>query len=235
MLEYSSQNLKNFFIKNKIIMMKQFIFLYLIITIFVGGENMERINLPQIDFKGNLSVEEALKKRRSVRSYKQIPLTIKELSQILWATDGKTAEWGGRTAPSAGATYPLEIYAVVGNVEGLKPGLYHYEIDTHSLKLLKEGDLRVELSKAALNQSSVRTAPVVIVISGVFERTTDRYGKRGERYVYMEVGHCGQNIHLQAEALGLGTVMIGAFDDERVKKVLGIKEDVFYLCPVGKK
>jgi SagB-type dehydrogenase family enzyme len=210
------------------------LFMFFILGI-IGGENMERINLPRPDFKGNLSVEEALKKRRSIRSYKPVPLTIKELSQILWATDGKTAEWGGRTAPSAGATYPLEIYAVVGNVEGLKPGLYYYEIDTHSLKLLKEGDLRVGLSKAALNQSSVRTAPVVIVITGIFERTTDRYGKRGERYVYMEVGHCGQNIHLQAEALGLGTVMIGAFDDEGVKKVLGIKENVFYLCPVGKK
>jgi SagB-type dehydrogenase family enzyme len=215
--------------------MRGFLLLMFFILGIVGGENMERINLPSPDFKGNLSVEEVLKKRRSVRSYKQVPLTIKEFSQILWATDGKTADWGGRTAPSAGATYPLEIYAVVGNVVGLKPGLYYYEIDTHSLKLLKEGDLRVELSKAALNQSSVRTAPVVIVISGIFERTTDRYGKRGERYVYMEVGHCGQNIHLQAEALGLGTVMIGAFDDESVKKVLGIKENVFYLCPVGKK
>jgi nitroreductase len=163
--------------------MREFLLFLFFILGIIGGENMERINLPRPDFKGNLSVEEALKKRRSVRSYKQVPLTIKEFSQILWATDGKTAEWGGRTAPSAGATYPLEIYAVVGNVEGLKPGLYYYEIDTHSLKLLKEGDLRVELSKAALNQSSVRTAPVVIVISGIFERTTDRYGKRGERYV----------------------------------------------------
>jgi len=215
-------------------MRKIFFFIFLTLN-FIGGENMERINLPSPDFKGKVSVEEALKIRRSVRSYKSVPLTIKELSQILWATDGKTADWGGRTAPSAGATYPLEIYVVIGNVEGLKPGLYYYEIDTHSLKLIKEGDLRAELSKAALNQSSVRTAPIVIVISGIFERTTSRYGKRGERYVYMEVGHCGQNVHLQAEALGLGTVMIGAFDDERVKRVLGIKEDVFYLCPVGKK
>ncbi|MGB9678038.1 MAG: SagB/ThcOx family dehydrogenase [Candidatus Ratteibacteria bacterium] len=196
---------------------------------------MEEIKLPFPDFKGKMSVEEALKSRRSVRSYRQLPLTLKELSQILWATDGKTAEWGGRTAPSAGATYPLEIYVVVGNVEGLKPGLYHYEIDSHSLTMVKEGDLRVELSKAALNQLSIRIAPITIIISGIFERTTKRYGKRGERYVYMEVGHCGQNIHLQAESLGLGTVMIGAFEDDKVKNVLGIKENVFYLCPVGKK
>ncbi|MFN4226940.1 MAG: SagB/ThcOx family dehydrogenase [Candidatus Ratteibacteria bacterium] len=196
---------------------------------------MEKIKLPPPNLKGEVSVEEALKKRRSIRNYKELPLTLKELSQILWATDGKTADWGGRTAPSAGATYPLEIYVVVGNVENIKSGLYYYDIDTHSLQLIKEGDLRIELSKAALNQSSVRTAPVVIIIAGVFQRTTGRYGKRGERYVFMEVGHCGQNIHLQAEALGLGTVMIGAFEDEKVKKVLGIKEDVFYLCPVGKK
>lgn len=208
---------------------------FLIFSIFLKGEEMERIKLPTPSFKGNFSVEEALKSRRSVRSYKQEKLSLKELSQILWATDGKTAEWGGRTAPSAGATYPLEIYVVVGNVEGLKQGLYYYDIDSHSLEIIKEGDLRVQLSNAALGQSSVRNAPVVIVIAGIFERTTSRYGKRGERYVYMEVGHCGQNLHLQAESLGLGTVMIGAFDDEKVKKVLGIKEDVFYLCPVGKK
>lgn len=215
--------------------MKILLVLYLIISIIVRGENMEKIKLPVPDFKGELSVEETLKKRRSIRSYKQAPLTLKELSQILWATDGKTTDWGGRTAPSAGATYPLEIYVVVGNVEGLKSGLYYYEIDNHSLKLIKEGDLRKELSNAALNQTSVKTAPIIIIISGIFERTTARYGKRGERYVFMEVGHCGQNIHLQAESLGLGTVMIGAFEDEKVKKVLGIKEDVFYLCPVGRK
>ncbi|MCM8818387.1 MAG: SagB/ThcOx family dehydrogenase [Candidatus Omnitrophica bacterium] len=196
---------------------------------------MEQINLPKPDFKGKISVEEALKTRRSIRTYKAAPLTLKELSQILWACDGKTADWGGRTAPSAGATYPLEIYVVVGNVEGIKPGLYHYEVDTHSLTLIKEGDLRAQLSNAALNQTSIKNAAFVIVISGIFERTTARYGKRGERYVFMEVGHCGQNIHLQAESLGLGTVMIGAFEDEKVKRVLGIKEDVFYLCPVGKK
>ncbi|MCM8772129.1 MAG: SagB/ThcOx family dehydrogenase [Candidatus Omnitrophica bacterium] len=217
--------------------MKKFIifFSYFLNLILFGGEKMEVINLPPPSFKGKISVEEALKTRRSIRSYKNSPLNLKELSQILWASDGKTVDWGGRTAPSAGATYPLEIYVVVGNVEGLKPGLYYYDIDNHSLKLVKEGDLRNQLSISALGQSSVRNAPIVIVIAGVFERTTSRYGKRGERYVFMEVGHVGQNIHLQAESLGLGTVMIGAFEDEKVKKVLGINEDVFYLCPVGRK
>ncbi len=196
---------------------------------------MGKIKLPSPELKSGVSVEEALKKRRSVRNYKKLPLTLKELSQLLWATDGKTSDWGGRTAPSAGATYPLEIYVVIGNVETLKAGIYHYDIDNHSIEIIKEGDLRTELSRAALNQTSIKNAAIVIVISGDFKRTTSRYGKRGERYVFVEAGHCGQNIHLQCEALGSGTVMIGAFDDEKVKKILGIKEDVFYLCPVGKK
>jgi len=215
--------------------MGKILFSLLIFSFVVMGGNMEKIKLPVPDFKSEVSVEEALKKRRSVRNYKKLPLTLKELSQLLWATDGKTSDWGGRTAPSAGATYPLEIYVVVGNVENLKAGIYHYDINNHSIEIIKEGDLRSELSRAALNQTSIKNAAIVIIISGDFKRTKSRYGKRGERYVFMEVGHCGQNIHLQCEALGLGTVMIGAFDDEKVKKVLGIKEDVFYLCPVGKK
>jgi len=185
--------------------------------------------------KGKVSLEETLTARRSVRNYKNEPLTLQEVSQLLWACDGKTAEWGGRTSPSAGATYPLEIYVVVGNVEGIEPGLYHYIVENHSLVEVKKGDLRRKLSSVCLNQTMVVEAPVSIVISGIFERTTGRYGERGKRYVFMEVGHCGQNIHLQSEALGLGTVMIGAFDDEGVREVLGIEEDVFYICPVGKK
>ena len=198
-------------------------------------KKMGEIKLPPVLKKGKVSLEETLTARRSVRNYKNEPLTLQEVSQLLWACDGKTAEWGGRTSPSAGATYPLEIYVVVGNVEGIEPGLYHYIVENHSLVEVKKGDLRKKLSSVCLNQTMVVEAPVSIVISGIFERTTGRYGERGKRYVFMEVGHCGQNIHLQSEALGLGTVMIGAFDDEGVRKVLGIKEDVFYICPVGKK
>ena len=198
-------------------------------------EKMREIKLPPVLKKGKITLEETLTARRSVRNYKDEPLTLQEISQLLWACDGKTSEWGGRTSPSAGATYPLEIYIVVGNVEGIEPGLYHYVIENHSLVEVKKGDLRRKLSSVCLNQTMVVEAPVSIVISGIFEKTTTRYGERGIRYVFMEVGHCGQNIHLQSEALGLGTVMIGAFDDEGVRKVLGIKEDVFYICPVGKK
>ena len=201
----------------------------------MNEKKMGEIKLPPVLKKGKVSLEETLTARRSVRNYKNEPLTLQEVSQLLWACDGKTAEWGGRTSPSAGATYPLEIYVVVGNVEGIEPGLYHYIVENHSLVEVKKGDLRKKLSSVCLNQTMVVEAPVSIVISGIFERTTGRYGERGKRYVFMEVGHCGQNIHLQSEALGLGTVMIGAFDDEGVREVLGIKEDVFYICPVGKK
>jgi len=196
---------------------------------------MEDIKLPEPLFKGNISVEETLKSRRSVREYKQTPITLNELSQILWAVNGKTSDWGGRTSPSAGATYPIEIYLVAGNIKDVEAGLYHYQADLHTLKLVKAVDLREALSRASLNQLSVKNAPATIVISGIFERTTSRYGERGIRYVLMEAGHCGQNTHIQAEALGLGSVMIGAFDDEKVKTVLGIEEDIFYLCPVGRK
>ena len=196
---------------------------------------MEEIKLPQPKFKGKLSVEEALKRRRSIRKYKNSPLTLKEISQILWACDGKISDEGRRTSPSAGATYPLEIYVIVGNVEGLKPGIYHYNISNHSLQLIQEGDFREKICESAWGQNMILEAPATIVISGIFERTTSRYGERGKRYVFMEVGHCGQNIHLQAESLGLGTVMIGAFQDSKIQKILGIKEDIFYLCPVGRK
>jgi len=215
--------------------MRKVVVFLLLISFLSGGEKMKVIKLPQPQFKGKMSVEEALKNRRSIRRYKKFPLTLKELAQILWACDGKTSDWGGRTAPSAGATYPLEIYVVVGDVEGLKPGIYHYNVSEHSLELISEGDVRRKLAEDAWGQSMILEAPVTVVISGIFERTTTRYGERGKRYVFMEVGHCGQNIHLQAESLGLGTVMVGAFQDAKVKRTLGIKEDVFYLCPVGKK
>lgn len=212
-----------------------FIFLFPFFGIINGGEKLNEIKLPQPVLKGTYSVEEALKNRRSVRKYKNSPLTLKEVSQILWACDGKTIEWGGKTAPSAGATYPLEIYIVAGNVEELSPGLYRYDIEKHSLFLVKPGDLRKNISMGAWNQKMLIEAPITVIISGIFKKTTGRYENRGERYVFMEVGHCGQNIHLQAESLGLGTVMVGAFEDKKVKEVLGIEEDIFYLCPVGKK
>lgn len=195
------------------------------------------ISLPPPQLKGNVSVEEALAKRRSIRSYSPEPLSLSQLSQILWSAQGLT-RGRFRTAPSAGATYPLEIYVVIGEdgVIDLKAGIYHYEVQNHSLALRQEGDVREELCRAALNQDFIRQAPVSIIIAAIYRRTCDHYGRRGERYVHMEVGHVGQNIHLQAEALGLGTVAVGAFEDERVRKILGLEEEIkpLYIMPIGK-
>ncbi|MBC7188267.1 MAG: SagB/ThcOx family dehydrogenase [Calditrichaeota bacterium] len=209
-----------------------------------GGQAVISLPAPRLD--GDCSVEKALSKRRSVRSYRAEPLTINELGQLLWAAYGITKEMplpaflrgGLRTAPSAGALYPLEIYAVVGEVTGLAPGIYRYESEGHALRKIASGDSRKELAHAAWEQSFIAKAPVVLVYSGVFARTTGKYGERGRaRYVCMDLGHSAQNVYLQAEALGLGTCAVGAFDDEAVRKVMGLKseEEPLYIMPVGKK
>jgi len=196
------------------------------------------IKLPPPNLKGKMSVEEAIFRRRSVRRYKNDPLTMEQLSQILWAAQGITARGGLRAVPSAGATYPLETFVLVGEetVESLKAGIYHYNVNSHSLDLHKKGDFRVNLAQAALDQGFIATAPIDVVICALYPRTSYRYGKRGERYVHMEVGHIGQNVHLQAVALGLATVMVGAFEDEDVSRVLNVEEGIkpLYIMPVGK-
>lgn len=200
----------------------------------LGEEEPLEVKLPEPRPSGEMSVEEALAARRSVRSYQDEALSLTELAQLLWAAQGITAHWGGRTAPSAGATYPLELYAVVGEVTGLEAGVFHYRPDGHLFVRRTAGDLRGELASAALGQEWVREAPVSLVIAARYERTTGRYGERGVRYVHIEVGHAGQNIYLQAEALGLGTVIVGAFDDQDVKTLLGIEEEPLAIMPVGR-
>jgi SagB-type dehydrogenase family enzyme len=201
-------------------------------------ENLKEntILLEEPKTKGSISLEEAILKRRSHRSYKKEALGFFEISQILWAAQGITSPEGLRSVPSAGALYPLEIFLVVGKVEKLDTGVYKYNPENHSLSKIKDGDLRSELSIAALGQSWVKEAPAVLVIGAVFERTTKKYGERGIRYVYMEAGHSSQNVYLQATALNLGTVTVGAFDDEKVKEILGLPENVLplYLMPIGK-
>jgi SagB-type dehydrogenase family enzyme len=172
---------------------------------------------------------------------------LSQLSQVLWSAQGITGAGKLRAAPSAGATYPLEVLALVGkqgvvasgakqSQKELEAGIYHYEVDSHSLSLHKLGDFRLDLARAALDQGFLADAPVDIVICALYPRTSYRYGKRGERYVHMEVGHVGENMHLQAVALGLATVEIGAFDDEEVSKVLGVEEQIkpLYIMPIGK-
>lgn len=196
------------------------------------------IELPAPITRGTMSVEEAILKRRSIRNFLNKPLSLEDVSQLLWAAQGITDPVRGfRAAPSAGATYPLEVYVVVGKngVAGLFEGLYHYKPNKHVLEYLLEGDLRSSLADAALGQSPIREAPISIVIAAIYERTTNRYGERGIRYVHMEAGHVGQNIYLQAVARGLGTVVIGAFEDSQVQKVLKLPENQnpLYIVPVG--
>ena len=196
------------------------------------GNSQVRLLAPKI--RGTVSLEETLSKRESVRTYNQDPLSMEEVSQLLWSAQGITHEDGRRTAPSAGATDPLVIYVVVNRVDVLEPGIYHYQYNDHCLELRKAGRFGKELRTASLGQDMVEHAAMDIVVSAVYERTTTRYGERGIRYVHMEVGHVGQNISLQADALGLGTVVVGAFHDGKVKTLLGIEEDPLYIMPVGR-
>jgi len=209
------------------------------------------IKLPSPQLKGEVSLEETILRRRSVRRYRAEPLSLSQLSQILWSAQGITGTSGFRAAPSAGATYPLEIFVFIGQqsiissevpigsgqaLKELQAGIYHYEADAHLLSLHKAADLRPDLARAALDQEFIIEAPVVIVICALYDRTSRVYGRRGERYVNIEVGHVGENIHLQALALGLATVEVGAFHDEEVRKVLGVDEQIkpLYIMPVGK-
>lgn len=194
--------------------------------------------LPRPKYKGKVSVEEAISKRKSIRSYKDKPLLISEVSQILWAAGGRRTDavsGDSRTFPSAGARYPFEIYLFAGNVKGIPPGLYHYEWEEHRLKILKEGDLRKELAAACLDQDFILDAPATIVFNGIEKKLRSGYGERGIRYSVMDIGHAGQNIYLQSVALGLGTVAVGAFNDKVLKKLVGVKGEIpLYVFPFGK-
>ena len=197
--------------------------------VFSYAQDME-IKLPTPKEKGDVSLEETIKKRRSERNLSDKALTLEEIGQLLWACQGITnRQYGFRAAPSASATYPLDIYLASTD------GLFYYIPETHSLRRIKTKDIRPALSQACLGQSFVRDAAVNIIICAEFERTTSRYGKRGENYVYIEVGHVAENVHLQAVALGLGSVPVGAFSDDSVKEVLGISEEIMpiYIIPVG--
>ena len=201
------------------------------------AEPNEQINLPNPELTGKQSVELLLQQRRSVRSYQKSALNLAEVGQLLWSAQGVSDAQGLRTAPSAGALYPLKLFVVVGDVNELSSGIYQYNPEEHSLLKTANGDLRKSLQKAALNQSCIVDAAIIFVFTANYQRTTWKYGKRGVRYVHMEVGHAGQNLFLQAEALHLGTVVVGAFDDDEVREVLNLGSDVqpLSLMPVGRK
>jgi SagB-type dehydrogenase family enzyme len=200
------------------------------------AQSPERIQLPEPDRTGSMSLERTLDRRRSVRTYTDAPLSLREVSQLLWAAQGLTHPSGYRTAPSAGALYPLDLYLTGGRIIDLPDGVYHYRPRDHVLVRTGNEDRRADLAAAALNQSWVRTGAVVIAITGVYERSTRKYGDRGLRYTHIEVGHAAQNLYLQAEALDLGTVMVGAFNDGEVRRALGLsdRERPLALLPVGR-
>jgi SagB-type dehydrogenase family enzyme len=200
----------------------------------VSGE--DAIKLPKPIMKGNVSVEEALRRRRSTRKFPKKPLSLQEVSQLLWAAQGVTGAFNERTAPSAGATFPLETYVVSGLVDDLPPAVYKYRVRAHELHRMVDGDQRAKLAEASLGQDCVRTCAAAVVLSAVYQRTVDEYGERGVSYVHMEVGHVGQNVHLEAGALGLGAVVVGAFDDERVADILEMPEEEspVYIIPIGR-
>jgi SagB-type dehydrogenase family enzyme len=216
-----------------------------------GKYNLEHkaiatVELPKPMLTSDFSIEKVLNERRSVRSYEDEPLTLEEVSQLLWSAYGITyprkgapefIRGGLKTAPSAGARYPLEIYLVAGDVKGLLPGIYWYVPEGHVIHRLADGDVRLDLQAACLSQKFAGEAPVSIVWSAVYERCTEKYGERGqERYVCMDLGHSAQNVYLQCGSLGLGTCAIGAFTDEALKKLIGMTEEEvpLYVMPIGR-
>ncbi len=198
----------------------------------------ENISLPEPEYDGDISLEESIAGRRSRRSFTAEGLSLADVAQILWAAQGITDRAAGlRASPSAGATYPMEIYIAVGDETAgeLGAGVYRYLPREHALELAFEGDVREQAATAALGQTFVARAPMVVLMAAEYARTAGRYGDRATRYVAMEAGHIGQNIYLQAEALGLGTVAVGAFQDEALGRTfrLPAAQEALYLMPVG--
>ena len=195
------------------------------------------IKLPKPAYKSDVSLEESLVKRRSVRDYTGESLTLKMVSQLLWAAQGTTSNFGGRTAPSAGALYPLEVYLIVGDVQDLATGIYLYKPQNHELVMIAGKDVRQPLAGAALGQSSVKNGAINLVFTAVYQKITRKYGDRGIKYVHMEIGHAAQNVCLQATAMDLGVVTIGAFNDLKVSRILNLpnNEEPLYIIPVGKR
>jgi len=207
--------------------------------ISMGGKRMtsaEMTTLPPPRTTGALSLEETLRKRRSVRDFLPTSISLAEVSQLLWAAQGVTHGEGLRTAPSAGALYPLELYLIAGDVRDLPAGVYRYGHSPHRLETLRKGQFRADLAAAALHQGWLEDSAVILVFAAVEARTTRKYGARGVRYIHMEAGHAAQNALLQAVAMGLAGTPVGAFDGERVTRMLGLpdEEEILYLVPIGK-
>lgn len=231
----------------KILLISLVIFLFLVELIAVKKDKEDIVRLPKVNKKSELSIEEVLENRRSRRNFSSKPLQTSDISQILWAAYGVTKKidkgpsflrGGLRTAPSAGALYPLEIYIVIKKAKTLNPGIYAYDSEHHLLRLISIGNFLDDLADHAFGQDWIGNASACLVYSAVFERTTDKYGKRGrDRYVCMDLGHSAQNVYLQCEALGLATCAVGSFNDSAIKKTIKMskRETPLYLMPLGYK
>ena len=193
------------------------------------------VQLPRPSTTGSLSLEEAIQRRRSVREFTSDSLGLAAVSQLLWAAQGISDDRGLRTVPSAGALYPLEVLVVAGAVKGLPAGIYRYRPLGHRLERVRQGDHRREIARGALDQRWIAEAPMTILVVAVPSRTRARYGARAERYVHMEVGHAAQNLYLQAEALELGTTVVGAFREDAITATAALRPDEspMILLPVG--
>jgi SagB-type dehydrogenase family enzyme len=200
----------------------------------------KHVELPPPDVTDGPGLWDTMRTRRSVRAYTQDPMSLEDFSQILWATQGLTArvgEHGLRTSPSAGALYPIETYLCVNRVDSIEKGLYHYDVEGHTLELLKEGDYAKEVKAGALDQQVAERASVVFIWSAVFERSKWKYLQRAYRYVFLDAAHIAQNLALAAQGLGLGSCQIGALYDDDLNRLLELEPDeesVIYMSSVGK-
>jgi SagB-type dehydrogenase family enzyme len=198
-----------------------------------------RERLPEAKAAGGAGLWSIITERHSKRRFTEEPMTRQDLSQLLWATQGKTGERGERmlrAVASAGGLYPNECYVVINNVEGLEPGIAHYEVAEHSLAYLKLGEFGEDCAEACLGQHFCATGQVVFAWGAVVNRCAQKYGNRAYRYLYLDAGHLGAQLQLAAVALGLGSVNVGAFLDEEVNALFGldgVEETVVYLTAVG--
>ncbi len=210
------------------------------LTLMTGGPAMCQtgsdeivVKLPEPSLDSTKSLEECIAARRSQRSYSDTPLTLEQVSQVLWAAQGITSDRGFRTTPSAGALYPVRLYFVAENVDGLEDGSWLYDPEDHSISLVREGSLLADLQTAAVDQDCVGNAAAALVIAAIPEVTEARYGDRSLRYIDQEVGCICQDVYLQCASLGLGTVAIGAFYDDQVAEVVSTEALPRLIMPLG--
>jgi len=210
-------------------------------SMYKNYENaISRISLPKPEFSPDTKFWDIINKRHTTRAFKNEPLSIMDLSQLLFGMSGLTRvfpKFAFRTIPSAGALYPIEIYAIINNVDGIEQGIYHYNIEKHELECLKQGDFKKSVAEACYGQRMLQKSAVNFVWTAIIERTRITYAERAYRYIYLDCGHLAQNFYLAAEALGLNVCAVGAYYDDEINKILDLDEKeefAIYMGVVGK-